>query len=308
MRSLLLLFLITLNLYADDISDLRKAAATGDARAENALGVAYQWGQGVERDYTEAAKWFTAAAKQNYAAAQFNLGVMHLEGQAPGSNVTKAAAWFLLARENGDTSAADALRRMAKENPTFDERRAQTELARMFLVGEDVLPDAARGLKLLRAAAEQDARAQLLLCVALSRGQGVPPDPTEGHAWCERAAKSGDFEYSRAAKSFLARELLSEQNAAQSRARALSLLEEVATEGDRDAFYLLGSEETSDPVASSKWLLLGAVSNCEPCLKSFNEKRTIMTKDQLRAVVKLTNKWLEKHRPGMRIDPKKLGL
>ena len=35
------------------------------------------YGQGVQKDYKEAVKWYRKAAEQGYAKAQFNLGFMY---------------------------------------------------------------------------------------------------------------------------------------------------------------------------------------------------------------------------------------
>ena len=38
-------------------------------------------GEGVIKDYTRAAEWYSKAANQGDAKAQYNLGVMHYKGQ-----------------------------------------------------------------------------------------------------------------------------------------------------------------------------------------------------------------------------------
>ena len=42
----------------------RKAAEQGEASAQEELGTAYFFGDGVQRDHSEAAKWFRKAAEQ----------------------------------------------------------------------------------------------------------------------------------------------------------------------------------------------------------------------------------------------------
>ena len=53
----------------------RKAAEQNFAEAQYNLGVCYDNGQGVAKDYAEAVKWYRKAAEQNHAQAQYNLGV-----------------------------------------------------------------------------------------------------------------------------------------------------------------------------------------------------------------------------------------
>src|SRR5262249_1677074 len=59
----------------------RRLAEQGDAHAQYDLGFLYATGQGVPRDYIEAAKWYRLAADQGYAAAQYNLGAVYEGGQ-----------------------------------------------------------------------------------------------------------------------------------------------------------------------------------------------------------------------------------
>ncbi len=51
----------------------REAAEQGDAAAQNKLGVAYENGDGVERNRKEAVKWYRKAAEHGHAAAKLRL-------------------------------------------------------------------------------------------------------------------------------------------------------------------------------------------------------------------------------------------
>ncbi len=52
-------------------------AETGDAFAQCELGICYDFGRGVVKDETEAARWYRKAAEQGYASAQRNLGISY---------------------------------------------------------------------------------------------------------------------------------------------------------------------------------------------------------------------------------------
>jgi TPR repeat protein len=52
---------------------LQKAAEAGHADAQNELGLSYAVGDGVPKDYVEAAKWLRKAADQGHVEAQANL-------------------------------------------------------------------------------------------------------------------------------------------------------------------------------------------------------------------------------------------
>src|SRR5438270_11357266 len=55
-----------------DISSLQLHANQADPEAEYLLGRAYMIGNGVPRDYEEAAKWFRQSAAQGFANAEFS--------------------------------------------------------------------------------------------------------------------------------------------------------------------------------------------------------------------------------------------
>ncbi|MBC8001374.1 MAG: sel1 repeat family protein, partial [Opitutaceae bacterium] len=61
-------------------------AENGEAKAQSNLGVCYAKGEGVEKDYREAVKWFRKAADQNFALAQFNLATCYETGQGVGKD------------------------------------------------------------------------------------------------------------------------------------------------------------------------------------------------------------------------------
>ena len=53
----------------------------GIGQAQNNLGVQYHEGQGVAKDYSEAAKWYRKAAEQNDIPAQAHLGSCYNTGE-----------------------------------------------------------------------------------------------------------------------------------------------------------------------------------------------------------------------------------
>jgi len=103
---------IDAGLAAADAGNFEKArqiwlaeAAKGSPSAQNNLGVLYAKGQGVPRDYREAAKWFRLAAEQGDPAAQSNLGIFYAKGQGVPQDDQQAVKWFLLGARQGDANA-----------------------------------------------------------------------------------------------------------------------------------------------------------------------------------------------------------
>jgi TPR repeat protein len=86
---------------AQDVAELKKQAAAGDAKAQNSLGNMYANGTGVPQNYTEAVKWYRKAANQGFADAQLNLGSAYDQGQGVARDEGAAADWFRKAADQG---------------------------------------------------------------------------------------------------------------------------------------------------------------------------------------------------------------
>lgn len=69
------------------------------------LGNVYYRGDGVPKDYTEAAKWYREAADQGHAISQYMLGIMHDQGDGMLPDYIEAVAWYRKAAENGHIPA-----------------------------------------------------------------------------------------------------------------------------------------------------------------------------------------------------------
>ena len=157
-----------------DSAATKKDAESGDAEAQNNLGVMYYKGLGVPEDYAEAVKWYRLAADQGYADAQCNLGVMYDNGQGVPQDYAEAVKWTRLAADQGDAEA-------------------QFNLGVMYHDGRGVSQDYAEAVKWYRLAADQGyADAQGNLGVMYHDGRGVPQDYGEAYAWFSVAAAFGD--------------------------------------------------------------------------------------------------------------------
>ena len=83
----------------------RKAAEQGNASAQFNLGVMYDEGLGVKKDYIETVKWYRKAAEQGHAEAQCYLGTMYQNGEGLPVDFGEAVKWFRKAAEKGDAVA-----------------------------------------------------------------------------------------------------------------------------------------------------------------------------------------------------------
>ena len=87
------------------MDELRKLAQAGDADAQFQLGVRYAVGSDVAQDYSEAARWFSAAAEQGHILAQSNMGAYYWAGRGVEKDLNKAYFWALLAQSGGDDAS-----------------------------------------------------------------------------------------------------------------------------------------------------------------------------------------------------------
>ena len=75
--------------------------------AQNNLGVMYDKGYGVVKDYEQALRWYRKAAEQRDAWAQFNLGVMYDNGKGVPKDYKEALRWFRKACQTGKRNGAE---------------------------------------------------------------------------------------------------------------------------------------------------------------------------------------------------------
>ena len=78
-----------------------KAAAKGDADAQNSAGIYHSW----KGRYDEAFKWYTKAAAQGHAAAEYNLGFLYDDGRGVKKDISKAIEWYAKAAAKGHAAA-----------------------------------------------------------------------------------------------------------------------------------------------------------------------------------------------------------
>lgn len=153
--------------------DLKARAEAGDADAQLNIGGLYFKGEGVKRDFAEAARWFQKAAMQRHPQAQFNLGMMYATGQGLTQNPEEAAKWYRLSAEQGLAVA-------------------QLNLGVAYFLGQGLPRSESEAVKWLRLAVNQgDAQAQFNLAVMYANGQGVPQDLNESYRLAGLAEAQG---------------------------------------------------------------------------------------------------------------------
>lgn len=86
--------------YVTALRELRPLVEQGNAKAQYFLGVMYANGQGVSKDYSEAAKLYILSAEQGYSPAQYNLGLLYGNGYGVLQDYLEAVKWLKLAAED----------------------------------------------------------------------------------------------------------------------------------------------------------------------------------------------------------------
>lgn len=77
----------------------------GDAGSRNEIGILYKRGLGVNRDYREAAKWFTQSANLGNNIAEYNLGLLYEAGEGVHRDIEIAKGWIKKSALAGNSDA-----------------------------------------------------------------------------------------------------------------------------------------------------------------------------------------------------------
>jgi len=83
----------------EHIRQLRNAAESGDAKAQNKLGYLYDTGRELPQNDAEAVRWYRRAAAQNHAMALYNLANHYLSGRGVPQDTEEAIKWYRLAAD-----------------------------------------------------------------------------------------------------------------------------------------------------------------------------------------------------------------
>ena len=110
----------------------QRAAAKGNLDAQYNLGVMYEKGQGVRKDYKKAMKWLLLAANQKVAEAQYDIASMYFEGKGVKQDTKVAIEWFRLAAQQGHIQARKYLEQLGEKVPEIQNGKYQKK-KRMLL-------------------------------------------------------------------------------------------------------------------------------------------------------------------------------
>ena len=115
--------------YATALREWQPLAEQGDPSAQFYLGLLYENGDGVPRDFSKAREWYQKAAAQGEAKAQFYLGMQSAYGEGGPMDLVQAYMWYSLAAGNGNAHAPgyrdDLARQMTPAQIADAQKRAR---------------------------------------------------------------------------------------------------------------------------------------------------------------------------------------
>ncbi|MBM2575970.1 sel1 repeat family protein [Jannaschia sp. Os4] len=92
------------------------AARSGNADAEELIGVMYALGLGVEKDPVRAFEWYLRSAMKGHPGAQSGVGWYYEEGIGlPAPDLVRAYMWYVLSAIGGDPDAAISQEEVVKK-------------------------------------------------------------------------------------------------------------------------------------------------------------------------------------------------
>ena len=107
------------------MKELMPAARSGNADAEELIGVMYAMGLGVERDDERAFEWYLRASMKGHPGAQSGIGWYFEVGRGTAVDLVRAYLWYGLSTIGGDPDAAVSIEEVAKKMTPEQIRRAQ---------------------------------------------------------------------------------------------------------------------------------------------------------------------------------------
>ncbi len=112
--------------FEEALDALTPFARSGNADAEELIGVMYALGLGVEKDPERAFEWYLRASMKGHPGAQSGIGWYYELGLGmPAPDLVRAYMWYALSAIGGDPDAVDSLEEIQKRMTAEQIARAQ---------------------------------------------------------------------------------------------------------------------------------------------------------------------------------------
>jgi hypothetical protein len=175
-----------------DVELLKTGAEAGDPELQLKLALYYLAGIETEPNIEVAKDWIVKAADEGFPPAQQALAAAFFRGTFGNRDYEQSGHWYLEAIRNQQRSKWTGYWSVETQQAFAAD---QTELGRMFQVGENVPVDYKRSRELLRETAYRNFLASALLGNIYLNGLGVERDLHEAFNWFDLAAKGGTREF-----------------------------------------------------------------------------------------------------------------
>ena len=102
--------------FEEAMQELLPAARSGNAEAEELIGIMYAMGLGVKRDDIRAFEWYLRSALKGHPGAQSGIGWYFEIGRGlPAPDLIRAYTWYVLSAIGGDPDAAISQEEVVKK-------------------------------------------------------------------------------------------------------------------------------------------------------------------------------------------------
>lgn len=155
-----ILFFATIS-FAEDISKLKQSADQGDMQAQFALGVCFLYGDGVEKNYDMALKYFQLASNQGHISALYALATCYKDGHGVIKDERKAFEYLKKAADKGYEPAINEIAKYKEITPLQEaadkgDAQSQLRLAERYMTGNGVVKDLDKAIEYYKKAADQN--------------------------------------------------------------------------------------------------------------------------------------------------------
>ncbi|MBB5515248.1 hypothetical protein FHS89_001258 [Rubricella aquisinus] len=104
---------------------LLPAARSGNADAEELIGIMYAMGLGVPQDDVRAFEWYLRSAMKGHPGAQSGIGWYYEIGRGVAQDLTRAYMWYGLSMIGGDPDAAISIEEVTRKMTAEEIAHAQ---------------------------------------------------------------------------------------------------------------------------------------------------------------------------------------
>lgn len=228
------------NKFSEAVYWYRRAGKKNHAKAQNDLGVCYEYGIGVNKDLKQAVQWYNKSAGLGFVLAQCNLAICYEYGIGIEKDLEQAKQWYFKAATQGYERAQIALERLNNSINITSVNSSDYNLATRYNQAVDAYRRGNDNIaypifKKLAEEGDKNAQCYIGLCYQLGRG-GVSKSDRQALNWYNKAAGKGSADALYNLAMYYERGVC----VIKDEKKAFDLYFRAATLGHSDAQYVLG--------------------------------------------------------------------